>query len=131
MEIKEPYATPEEYKRSITKYRNVPLIELVPGITGHLVFGERIMLNFLTSQPNSYMPNHRHESEQLMVILEGALDLVIEGKVYHMEKGDVVTLPSNVDHAAYVSDRGVRVIDIFSPPREDFIAKLEEVTKKT
>jgi quercetin dioxygenase-like cupin family protein len=131
MEIKEPYATPEEYNKSITKYRDVPPIELVPGITGHLVYGERIMLNFLTSQPNSYMPNHRHESEQLMVILDGALDLVIEGKVHHMEKGDVVTLPSNVDHAAYVSDRGVRVIDIFSPPREDFIAKLEEVTKRT
>jgi len=131
MEIKEPYATPEEYNRSITKYRNVPVVELVPGIKGHLVFGERIMLNFLTAQPNSYMPNHRHESEQLMVILDGALDLVIDGKVHHMEKGDVVTLPSNVDHAAYVSDKGVNVIDIFSPPREDFIAKLEEVTKRT
>ena len=66
-----------------------------------------------------------------MVILDGALDLVIDGKVHHMEKGDVVTLPSNVDHAAYVSDKGVNVIDIFSPPREDFIAKLEEVTKRT
>jgi quercetin dioxygenase-like cupin family protein len=129
MKIKEPYATPEEYNRSITKYRNVPLIELVPGIQTHIVFGERIMLSFLTAQPNSYMPNHQHESEQLMVILKGALDLVIDGKVYHMEKGDVVTLPSNIDHAAYVSDKGATVIDIFSPPRQDFIDKLEQVKK--
>jgi quercetin dioxygenase-like cupin family protein len=130
MEKKEPYATQEEYNRSITHYRNVPLIELVPGIQSHIVSAERIMLSFLTAQPNSYMPNHRHESEQLMVILDGTLDLAIEGKLYHMEKGDVVTLPSNVDHAAYISDKGVTVIDIFSPPRQDFIAKLEQVIKK-
>jgi quercetin dioxygenase-like cupin family protein len=130
MEKKEPYATPEEYNRSITKYRDVPMIDLVPGIRTHVVYADRIMLSFLTGQPNSYMPNHRHESEQLMVILDGALDLVIEGKLYHMEKGDVVTLPSNIDHAAYLSDKGVKVIDIFSPPRQDFIDKLQEAKKK-
>ena len=130
MEKKEPYATQEEYDRSITHYHKVPLIDLVPGIKSHIVYAERIMLSFLTAQPNSYMHNHRHEPEQLMVILEGALDLVIEGKLYHMEKGDVVTLPSNVDHAAYVSERGCTVIDIFSPPRQDFIEKLEEVKGK-
>ena len=106
------------------------MIDLVAGIRTHVVYGDRIMLSFLTGQPNSYMPNHQHESEQLMVVLGGALDLVIEGKLYHMEKGDVVTLPSNIDHAAYVSDKGVTVIDIFSPPRQDFIDKLQEAKKK-
>jgi len=130
MERKEPHATQEEYNRSITHYPNVPLIDLVPGIQSHIVSGERIMLSFLTAQPNSYMHNHHHESEQLMVILDGALDLVIDGKLHHMEKGDVVTLPSNIEHSAYISDKGCTVIDIFSPPRQDFIAKLEEAIKR-
>lgn len=130
MERKEPYATQEEYNRSITHYRNVTLIDLVPGIQSHIVSADRIMLSFLTAQPNSVMHNHHHEAEQLMVVLDGALDLVIEGKLHHMEKGDVVILPSNVEHGAYVSDKGCTVIDIFSPPRQDFIAKLEEVKKR-
>ena len=130
MEKKEPKATQEEYDRSITHYHDVPLIDLVPGIQSHIVSGERIMLSFLTAQPNGYMHNHRHEPEQLMVVLDGALDLVIEGKRYPMEKGDVVVLPSNVEHSAYISDQGCTVIDIFSPPREDFLAKLKEAEER-
>ncbi len=130
MAAKEPCASQEEQDQRIIHYRDVPPIELIQGIKGHLVSAERIMINVLTAQPHSVMPNHRHENEQLMIVLDGAADVAIDGKLYHMEKGDVVIFPSNADHAAYISDKGFHVIDIFSPPRQDFLEKMEEAKKR-
>ncbi len=56
--------------------------------------------------------------------------MTVDGKLYHLEEGDVITLPSNLEHGTYVSDRGLRAIDIFSPPRQDIVAKLEAAKKK-
>lgn len=64
-----------------------------------------------------------------MIVMDGAVDFIIEGKQYHVEKGGVVVLPSNTEHGSYVADKGSLVIDVFSPPRQDFVAKLEELKK--
>jgi len=129
MERKEPYATQEEYRKYVIRYRDVPIIELAPGFKTHIVSGEKITLSFVSVEPNFQLPLHRHENEQIMIVIDGAVDFIIDGKQYHVEEGDVVVLPSNTEHGAYVSDRGCRVIDVFSPPRQDFVAKLEEVKK--
>ncbi len=61
--------------------------------------------------------------------MDGAYNAIIDGKLYHLEKGDVAIIPSNIEHGAYVSDKGCRVIEVFSPPRQDLAAKLETVRK--
>ena len=124
MSPKEPRASQEEQDQRIIHYRDVTPVELIPGIKGHIVSAERLMINVLTAQPHSVMPNHRHENEQMMIVLDGEADIAVDGKLYHMEKGDVVIFPSNVDHAAHISDKGFSVIDIFSPPRQDFLEKM-------
>jgi len=127
MERKEPYATQEEFDRRVVRYRDVPLIELVSGTKSHIVSAEKMTVSFLTMDPNCYFALHRHESEQIMLVIDGACDEIVEGKIYHLEKGDVIILPPNTEHGGYISDRGCRVIDIFSPPRQDFVAKLKAV----
>ena len=88
-------------------------------------------VSFLTMAPDSHFAIHRHEQEQIMIVIDGACDEIIEGKLYHLEKGDVAILPSNTEHGGYISDKGCRAIDVFSPPRRDFVAKLEVVKKGT
>jgi quercetin dioxygenase-like cupin family protein len=118
-----PYATDDEFKKKVSHYPDIPLTELVPGSDSHLVFGERVMVSFLTMSANSFFPPHRHEAEQLMIVLEGYCDEIIEGKLYRVNPGDVILLPSNIEHGAYLREVDCRVIDIFSPPREDFKEK--------
>ena len=125
-----PYATEAELKKRVTHYPEIPLTELNPGIKGHLVFGERVMVSFPIITPNSYFPPHRHEAEQIMIVLDGYIDEIIEGKLYRLKNGDVVILPSNIEHGAYTREVDCRVIDIFSPPREDFIKKYKETNKE-
>ena len=129
MERKEPYATEEEFNQRVIRYRDVPLIELAPGSKSHIVSTEKMTVSFLTMEPNSYFAVHHHESEQIMIVIDGACDEIIEGKLYHLEKGDVIILPPNVEHGGYISNRSCCAIDVFSPPREDFVAKLEAAKK--
>jgi gluconolactonase len=130
MADKEPYATEEEFKKRVVHYPDVPLTELVPGSTSHLVVGQRILVSFLTMPANSYFPPHRHEAEQIMTVLEGYVDEIIQGKLYSAKKGDVLILPSNIEHGAYIGEVDCRVIDIFSPPREDYLEKLKKTLEK-
>ena len=129
MERKEPYATQEEFNRRVVRYQDVPLIELAPDLNSHIVSAEKITVSFVTTEPNCHLPIHRHESEQIMIVMDGAFDFIFDGKLYHLEKGDVFIIPSNIEHGSYISDRGCRVIDIFSPPRHDLVAKLKAVKR--
>lgn len=129
MEKREPYASQEEYSRYITHYSDVPALELVSGMQANIVSAEKITLSFASGEPNSQLSPHRHPNEQMLIVLDGAIDLVIEGKLYHLESGDVAVLPSNAEHGVYVSDKGCRVIDVFSPVRQDFVARLAELKK--
>lgn len=127
MERKEPYASQEEFNKRVTHYPDVPLVELVPGSKSHIVSSENTTVSFLIQEPNTYFAPHRHESEQVMVVIDGEQDEIVAGKLYHLRKGDVIILPSNVEHGGYISETGCKAIDIFSPPRKDIVAKLQKV----
>ena len=130
MHKSETYATAEEFKKRITHYRDVPMTELVPDCNSHIVSGERGLVSFLTMNANAFFPPHRHEAEQIMIVLEGHLDEIIEGKLYPAKEGDVIILPSNIEHGAYIGEADCKVIDIFVPPRQDYLEKLRKTLEK-
>jgi len=119
----EPYATEEEATQRIVHYPDIPLAELVPGTTSHIVPGERALVSFLTMSANSFFPPHRHEAEQIMIVIDGYMDEIIEGKLYRVKKGDVIVLPSNVEHGGRIREVDCKAIDIFCPPRVDYLEK--------
>ena len=129
MEKKEPYATQEEVNKRVARYCDVPPIDLGlgPGSKSHIISAEKITLSFVTIAPNSSASIHHHEAEQIIIVTDGALDVILDGELYHLEKDDTIIIPSNVEHGAYASDRGCNAIDIFSPPRQDLVAKLKAV----
>lgn len=130
MPVTETYATEEESKKRIINYHDVPLTELVPGCHSHIVSGERGLVSFLTMPANGFFPPHRHEAEQIMVVLEGYLDEIIEGKLYPVKEGDVIILPSNIEHGAQIHEVDCKAIDIFVPPRQDYLEKLRKTLEE-
>jgi len=121
-----PYASPEEFQRRITHYPDVPMAELVPGSNSHIVMGERGLVSFLTMSAGTHFPPHRHEAEQIMVVIDGYMDEIIEGKLYRVKPGDVIVLPSNIEHGGYIREVDCKAIDIFVPPRADYAEKLRQ-----
>ena len=130
MEKKEPYASPEEFAKRVVHYPDVPQVELNPGSLSHIVATDGIMVSFLDQEPHAYFPPHRHEAEQMMIVVDGAQDEIVEGKLYHLEKGDVIMLPSNIEHGGYIPESGCKAIDIFIPPRKDLLEKVRKLQGK-
>jgi quercetin dioxygenase-like cupin family protein len=70
------------------------------------------------------VPQHAHHNEQLTYILEGALHFWFGAKGEReltVRAGEVVVIPSHVQHRALALEDTLDV-DIFSPPREDWLA---------
>lgn len=64
---------------------------------------------------------HTHEHEQASYCIEGEFEFTIGGEVRKIGVGDTLYIPPNVLHGCRVlSERG-RLVDIFSPQREDFL----------
>jgi quercetin dioxygenase-like cupin family protein len=82
------------------------------------------MISFLKMDAHSYFAPHQHRQEQIMVVLDGSCDEIIEGKIYKVKKGDVIVLPPNIVHGAYIGDQDVQVIDIFGEVRGDYAMKM-------
>ena len=64
---------------------------------------------------------HQHPHEQIVWMLKGKMDFRIGSDRRSMIAGDVAVIPGNVEHEA-IFPEDTEVIDIFAPPREDFLA---------
>ena len=122
---KEPAASPEDFKQYVIRQTDLPAVELVKGSHARLVAGEQSMISFLKMDAHSYFAPHRHKQEQIMIVLEGSCDEIIDGKLYRVEEGDVIILPPNVEHGAYIGDEDVVVIDVFGEVRADYLLKMQ------
>ena len=106
----------------------LPKLELFPGIRSALVAGERVMLSALEMDDGGVVPEHSHPHEQAGLVLEGRLRLRIGGEERDLEPGDAFLIPSNVVHSGVVTAGPARVLDIFSPVREDYVNRYNSFT---
>ena len=74
----------------------------------------------------SVMPPHSHSEEQIVHILAGKMRLIVEGVPHELSTGDSFYLASNVPHGVETMSE-TRVLDTFSPPRNDYLAIDEKV----
>jgi quercetin dioxygenase-like cupin family protein len=98
-----------------------------------LITGQRVMLAHVLLRKGCVVPRHRHENEQFTYILQGALRFLLgeDGKEEVIVRtGEVLHLPSNVWHEAHALEDTLDM-DIFSPPREDWLAKTDAYLRVT
>jgi len=104
----------------------VHAFELAAGVAGQPLFGERAMLNLIRFEPGATVPLHSHPHEQLGLVLEGMQALVVAGVPHELGRLEAYVLPGGVEHSAYCGPDGALVLDIFAPPREDYLAPWSE-----
>lgn len=99
-----------------------PIIEICPGIARRTMAHGNTMYQMLaTLEAGSRMPAHSHPQEQIVHIIEGKMRLIVEGVPHELATGDSFYLASNVPHGVEVISP-TRVLDTFSPPRDDYLA---------
>lgn len=96
-------------------------LDLAPGVRTQTFWGDNILLSMVTFEANSLVPNHTHPHEQAGIMVEGELELGIDGEVRMLKPGDMYIIPGNVEHYARTGDQPAKALDIFSPVRAEFI----------
>ena len=81
---------------------------------------EREMLAQVYLKKGALVPIHSHESEQITYVLQGALKFLINGEEITVREGEVLLIPSWVDHQAEALDDKFD-LDLFSPIRTDWL----------
>ena len=99
---------------------DVPPRELAPGFRIRTMWGERIMLSLVELDPKAEVPEHTHPHEQMGIVLDGVIHMTIGGQARTLHQGDVYLVPPNVPHMVTMGDAKARVVDLFSPPREEY-----------
>ena len=94
--------------------------ELAPGLSARIFVGDQAMLSVVTIAPNAKGSIHSHPQEQWGVMLEGDGVRTQDGDEFAVKAGDFWCTPGGVTHGLRAGPNGARVLDIFSPPREEY-----------
>jgi quercetin dioxygenase-like cupin family protein len=113
-------ATPPVLKHF--QWKNVELEHLNPSIDRQMIVGDKMMLARVLLKKGAHVPEHHHHNEQLTYILEGALKFKIDGKEIVVRSGEVLCIPPHMPHEAWAVEDTVD-LDVFMPPREDWLSK--------
>ena len=114
---------PELTSVKFFRWSDMPKERVTDQISRRLVTGERMMLAHVYLDKGAIVPQHSHHNEQLTWILEGALHFWIgeaQDEEIVVRAGEVLWIPSNVPHKALALEDTLDV-DVFSPPREDWL----------
>ena len=111
------------------RLQDMPVEHLNPLIDRQFVAGERSMLARIILRKGSIVPQHSHDNEQITYVLEGTLKFVIDGRELIVRSGEILVIPSNLPHSAEALEDTVD-LDIFCPPREDWISGTDAYLRK-
>jgi quercetin dioxygenase-like cupin family protein len=99
------------------------------GLTLRPVFGANMTISFVSFEPHTEAPTHRHAEEQMGTVLEGSLEFDLDGDRRVLGPGDVYVVPPWVPHGAMSGDAPALALDAFSPPREGFAELMEQALR--
>jgi len=95
--------------------------KLGDGVHIQVMPGDREMMVFYSIDAGGVIPMHSHPHEQMGMVIEGSIELDIDGERRSVSPGDAYHVRSNILHGGKAGDEPVRVVEVFSPPREDFL----------
>jgi mannose-6-phosphate isomerase-like protein (cupin superfamily) len=107
--------------RFMSVEKDLPAMEIIPGLTIRPLFGRDFSVNFVRWDADTAAAEHAHPEEQLIVVLDGELEVEFGGQKRTLGAGDTALLPPWVSHSARTHRRPAYQLDVFCPPRQSVI----------
>jgi quercetin dioxygenase-like cupin family protein len=104
-------------------WENIPHEQLNNDISRKLITGENMMIAHVYLKKGGTVPVHSHHNEQITYVLDGALKLLLgedQAEEIIVRAGEVLVIPPHLPHSAVALEDTLDV-DIFNPPREDWL----------
>jgi quercetin dioxygenase-like cupin family protein len=109
---------------TVLKYHETPAQEIREGAERRIGYTNNLMIvvvDFYDGPKDQPDPPHSHPHEQVSYVAEGEVIFVIDGEQARLGPGDVFLVPSERPHSIQQLTEHVRLIDCFTPLREDFL----------
>lgn len=103
----------------IVRLADVAVREIFPGLRARLIHSDRVTHSWVEVDPGAFFPEHQHPHEQIVSVMSGQLELIVDGVTHELTPGVVFVIPPHVPHAGG-SKSGCRVLDTFAPTRDDY-----------
>ena len=84
------------------------------------VHGERLTLGVVELAPDAVVPEHRHDNEQLGILIRGAMRFRVADETRDLVPGDTWRILSNVPHEVTAGPDGALAVECFTPSRSDW-----------
>ncbi|MCS7042195.1 MAG: cupin domain-containing protein [Bryobacteraceae bacterium] len=101
-------------------WNGIPAERMNEKLTRQVVHTGRLTIARLELKAGCQVPAHQHENEQVSLVLSGRLRFLLEDGQFDVGPGQGMRLAPNQRHAVEALEDSI-VIDLFSPPREDWI----------
>lgn len=98
--------------------------ELLPGFNAKFIHTDSMSIGYWNIKAGSLLPEHSHIHEQVTHVLQGQLEMTIDGITEVVEPGKVAVIPCNIKHSGRAVTDCI-ALDIFQPVREDYKARME------
>lgn len=110
---------------------NLPEIAIpIPGVCGRLLQGAGMQAVFFSVEGTGEIPPHAHQA-QWGVVLEGEMELTVEGVTRRCGRGDSYYIPAGAVHAVRILSP-LKALDVFDEPnRYDVKQKTEDRSQNT
>jgi quercetin dioxygenase-like cupin family protein len=99
--------------------------QLADGYFARVVHGERITMAIFEIDPGAELPEHQHENEQLGMVITGSVRFRVGAEERALCAGETWRITSHTPHSVTAGDAGALVVDVFSPPRDEWRAVVE------
>lgn len=109
---------------SVIRRKECTVEKIGEGRQRYLAHTNQLMtaiIDFNDGPTNEPDPPHSHPHEQVTYVAAGKIKFFLDGHEEILEAGDLYTVPPNVPHTIQLLSQHVRLVDSFTPIREDFL----------
>ena len=107
----------------------IPMELLSPLINRQFISTENVTVARFFLRKGASVPEHSHPNEQIAFVLSGKMRFVMQDKDITLAPGETLCIPPNVPHRAEALEDTID-LDVFTPPRADWIAKDDAYLRK-
>jgi quercetin dioxygenase-like cupin family protein len=105
---------------NLYEWNRIQVERLNPQFARQVIHTETMTVARLQLLKGCFVPEHKHVNEQVSMVETGSLRFLLEGEIVVVKAGEVLRIPPNATHSAEALEDSF-VVDLFSPPREDWI----------
>jgi quercetin dioxygenase-like cupin family protein len=77
--------------------------EPLPGWVGRFFRSEHMTFVYYEIAPGARIHSHHHENEEVWNVIEGELEMMVDGATRVLRSGEAAVIPAGVEHSAGAS----------------------------